>query len=305
MKLRKEDIELINRLVDKTGQDGVDGLNDIEQYKKILQVSAAWKVASNTVPDFSQFAEEIENKSALGSTRFNSIKWSVAASISILLLAATWLFNVNRRVEINTPVAQIQTVWLPDSSKVVLNAKSNLAYSNKEWENGERAVTLSGLAYFEVRKGSRFVVKTIHGQVAVLGTSFNVKALKDDFIVECITGKVAVTDHNQKHTIDLTPGLKVEKDKQNDVLTADTFDVANGKEWLEGTFNFRNQPLDKVWAEFERQFDFEIRHEGEVPRHYTGTFGNENMGNALERICKPMGLKYEIDSSQKVITINN
>ena len=38
----------------------------------------------------------------------------------------------------------------------------------------ERIIQLRGEAFFEVEKGSRFVVQTGKGAVEVLGTSFNV-----------------------------------------------------------------------------------------------------------------------------------
>lgn len=305
MTLRKEDIELINKLSHQASADDSGSIDDIIQYKRILEASSNWKVGSKRDIDFSNVAERIQKSNINTPAKSEKLIWLAAASISALILICTWLLHFNQMEVINVPVAQIKTIWLPDSSKVVLNANSELSYSRDQWKNKNRTVTLAGIAYFEVKKGSRFVVETVHGDVAVLGTSFNVKAVGTDFVVECISGRVSVKGIEEIEAIELTPGLKIEKDEKSGSLLPSSFDPKSGKEWVDGTFNFRNQPLEKVWDEFERQFDVEINYDNVEPRFYTGTFRNEDMTQALITICKPMGLRFQIDEDKKILTINN
>ena len=64
-------------------------------------------------------------------------------------------------------------VTLPDGSKVNLNADSRLTYKPYQWIIS-RNVELEGEAFFEVKQGKRFSVKSNQNKVNVLGTSFNI-----------------------------------------------------------------------------------------------------------------------------------
>ena len=98
------------------------------------------------------------------------------------------------------------TFLLPDNSKVVLNAGSEIKYKKWNWDNN-RNLELDGEAYFKVAKGKKFEVTTVLGKVAVLGTQFNVKVRKDRFDVTCFEGRVLV-NYQEKELI-LTPGQSV------------------------------------------------------------------------------------------------
>ena len=89
------------------------------------------------------------------------------------------------------PNGKKTTFLLPDNSKVVLNAGSEIKYKKWNWDNN-RNLELDGEAYFKVAKGEKFEVTTVLGKVAVLGTQFNVKVRKDRFDVTCFEGRVLV-----------------------------------------------------------------------------------------------------------------
>ena len=83
-----------------------------------------------------------------------------------------------------TRYGETQTILLPDSSTVLLNANSRLTLST-DWTD-TREVWLEGEAFFRVRKIKRitspasaehvkFIVRTDRLNVEVLGTEFNVR----------------------------------------------------------------------------------------------------------------------------------
>lgn len=81
-----------------------------------------------------------------------------------------------------------EVVELPDGSVVYLNHHSAVDY-DKDFE--ARIVEITGEAFFEVAKANiPFVVKTVHGEVKVLGTEFNVKTAADELEVEVEEGVV-------------------------------------------------------------------------------------------------------------------
>ena len=293
MTLRKHDIEILHQLTSEVSSNW-------HLYSRILTTSAKWQVASTKAFDITALLERATTETQIPKSK-TSFYRLVAASIAIFVMVCISLIRLNSTIEIVVPLAEIKTVWLPDSSKVVLNAGATLSYPKNEWN---RSVHLQGLAYFEVRKGSRFIVSTDHGEVQVLGTSFNVSALGQQFMVECITGKVAVTSSDDENPVVLTPGFKTYKDQNSGLLIPDRFDVNHGKEWVAGVFNFKNRSMSQVWDEFERQFNFKVNYNTSVERFYTGTFKNDDMTNALASICKPMNMKFKIDQINKTVTIS-
>lgn len=81
---------------------------------------------------------------------------------------------------------QRASVMLPDGTKVWLNSHTQISY-NSNYGMKDRVVALAGEAYFEVAKDKdhRFIVKTGDMEVEALGTSFNVKAYKEDRECDC------------------------------------------------------------------------------------------------------------------------
>ena len=131
-------------------------------------------------------------------------RWiGIAAAACIGLLF--FFYQYNPDTTINVRAAEQLVYFLPDSSKITVNAGSVVAFNAKKWEE-DRKVELEGEAFFEVKKGSRFQVHTSYGTVEVLGTSFNVYARPDAFAVDCFTGKVRVATDKSEEQI-LTPGL--------------------------------------------------------------------------------------------------
>ncbi len=76
-------------------------------------------------------------------------------------------------------------VLLDDGSQVLLNRDSKLRF-RKQFDGGERRVTLSGEAWFDVARDTArpFVIDAGAALVEVLGTSFNVNAYRENPTVE-------------------------------------------------------------------------------------------------------------------------
>jgi ferric-dicitrate binding protein FerR (iron transport regulator) len=86
---------------------------------------------------------------------------------------------------------------LPDDTKVTLNENTKITYPEK-FKSEERAVELTGEAYFEVERDEEkpFVVRAHNAVVRVLGTSFNIRALEEETEVSVTVeeGKVRLSD---------------------------------------------------------------------------------------------------------------
>lgn len=225
-----------------------------------------------------------------------------AAAIMLLLIGFYSVSLVFSNEKIKTEFASQTTVTLPDGTLVTLNAGSKLVWSNRSFDK-ERTVTVDGEAFFDVKKGSRFTIKTHNGNVTILGTQLNVFSRENEFRVSCITGKVGVSSGSSE--VVLLPGEKA--GLTNSVLQkTNSAHIEQTAAWKEGIFYFEDQPLVSIFGEIERQFNVSVQYNSDANRSITVSFTNKKLEEALDVICIPMGLKYEVDNKNKVrITENN
>jgi hypothetical protein len=128
---------------------------------------------------------------------WNSTWMKVAAAVAIIAIAVYPLvFNKSNDIVINSG-DQVATVYLPDSSKVWLNANSTLTYSERYGE-GSRKVQLQGEGFFDVRKhvDQKFFVITKLSTIEVAGTAFNVKEDSSNVVLSVENGKVTFIAKN-------------------------------------------------------------------------------------------------------------
>lgn len=219
-----------------------------------------------------------------------------AAAIVILLLSIYSVNSYFSNETIKTQFAEQTEIILPDGTEVTLNAGSKLAWNDKQFTK-KRQLTLNGEAYFNVKKGDEFIIKTKLGSVEILGTQLNIFSRNNTFWVSCISGKVSVTANNS-HKI-ILPGELV-KLTPNGLIKLSKNNIEQTISWKQGVFHFEDKPLISIFAELERQFDVSIQYEKLEDRLITVSFSNKKLSEALDIVCIPMGLNYEVDNNQKV-----
>ena len=218
-------------------------------------------------------------------------KWIAGIAASITLVLGIYFWN-NQETSFITSTGEILALELLDGSKVQLNANSKLSYDSDLWEEGTRRLSLEGEAYFKVEEGSKFTVETARGSVSVLGTQFNVKQHQSYFEVHCFEGSVQVMD--SENDLVLQAGKGFQKYKTAPVILTN-FEKKTPS-WLAGESSFTKVPLAVVIAEFERQYEIEIRVKGiDLTQNFSGSFTISNLEVALQTICIPMGLQYAFE----------
>lgn len=152
-------------------------------------------------------------------------------------------------------------VTLADGSRVWLNAGSALRFP-EAFTGKQRVVYLEGEGYFEVKRDERkpFIVKTEGMDLRVLGTSFNVKAYRDDenIVTTLVTGKIAQRYSGIDTNIILTPSYQAVFNKSSRVLQTKEVDVRAALAWREGRIVMDNARLEDIFRELSRWYDFEI-----------------------------------------------
>ena len=209
-----------------------------------------------------------------------------------VIVIATGSFAYFYEINEHSLRGQHLTVTLPDNSEVYLNAESELSYKPYFWFIS-RHVKMKGEAFFEVKQGSKFTVKSFQNEVRVLGTSFNIFARDKKYNVTCLTGKVEVKRNNKNFT--LTPNMQLlARDKTYDI--SENINISQSIEWMQNKFSFISVPLADVVEEIERQYDIHITTTSNLDYLYTGNFSKDKKPNEiLEIIGKPFGIIFRIE----------
>jgi len=263
--------------------------------KKILKAMDGFKTPGgmNEEQALEAMFKKAETSKPSGTIRFLRY-WQAAAAVVLLLLGFYTVTNVFSKDKIKTALAEQTEFSLPDGTQVALNAGSKIKWSDKSFLE-KRSLQLDGEAYFNVKKGSRFSIQTKNGTVEILGTQLNVFSRNSEFWVSCLSGKVKVSSGNDVQVI--TPG------EMTELTASGLVKIANDKieqtiSWKNGLFYFEDKPLVSIFETLERQFDVNVSFEGNPDRSMTVTFSNKNLQEALDVICIPMGLKYEIKNNK-------
>lgn len=206
------------------------------------------------------------------------------------------------------PAGQRAEVILPDSSKVWLNAKTEIVYPTHFGRTGEREIRLNGEAYFDVKHNPEqpFLVKAGNMDIRVLGTEFNVLAYSGVTAPEValLDGKVEISAEGllTPYIMDVNDLARWEDGKLF-VTPITWFDYFK---WKDGILCFHNEPvrsiMDKLQLYFDVQIDVQRTHLLEYS--YTGKF---RVDDGVEQVLKVLQLEhrftYTRDHELNVITI--
>jgi len=223
--------------------------------------------------------------------------WYKIAAIFILFLGITLFYKSYFAVTEYSENGQQTAFLLPDNSKVLLNAGSEIDYKKWGWKN-HRQLTLTGEAYFRAAKGKTFQINTNLGKVTVVGTQFNVKSRNNRFDVTCYEGCVKVNYRNKE--VFITHGKRVvfENGKPIEV----PLPTSSQPEWTMGELAFANEDLTSIVKELERQYDCSIELQNNATQQlFTGSVPLHDIDGALQILATTYHLKIKKINSQKII----
>ena len=279
--------------------------DELLSFKKTIEYKEYQKIIDATknfnAPDFDKekMLKKITEKTTDKKVRKLIPNWMLAAAASVALLLSTVYYLSGTNETFSTSFGEQLALVLPDGSEVLLNSKSTLSYKKSDWFDGNRILELKGEGYFKVKKGSTFSVNSTNGKVSVLGTQFNVKTNPSYFEVLCYEGRVQV--ENKEETAILTRGLSFRKIEKR--ATEKGIFINNKPNWLEGESSFNNSPIKFVLEELEKQYNVKISTANlDASILYTGAFTNKNLNLALQTICVPLSIKFEITDDKVVLS---
>ncbi|NJO02143.1 MAG: hypothetical protein HC880_11050 [Bacteroidia bacterium] len=200
-------------------------------------------------------------------------RWGAVAASLLLLAALAYVFLGLDRSPTETPwlshrtgAGQRMKLTLPDGTRIVLNAESEISYPESFSKTG-REVHLSGEAFFAVVRDLRrpFQVQTERSYTMVLGTQFNVQDYPADSLatVSLVEGQIEVNAPADDEAQLLAPGQQWRWNVQTQQANLLRFNPKQVAGWKDNILVFDNQPLAEVIPVLERHFGVAIRVENE------------------------------------------
>ncbi len=215
---------------------------------------------------------------------------STAASLVLIFLLQLLLFS-KTTFEADQ---QASTFRLPDQSRVVLSANSTISYPKYFWN---RKLRLQGEAYFEVKKGENFTVKTNEGEVSVLGTRFIVSETDETIQVSCFEGQVAYTNKKLEQLIPAGASMEF----QEDVVLSSTETEHSFPETAIFSTSYSGENLRQVTQDLEGFFNISIQLQTNQPYFFSGHLETANLESAMKIISRSLNLQYSIVSDEVIV----
>jgi transmembrane sensor len=241
--------------------------------------------------------------------RFSQVirsKWIIAAAAVVVVVLGAFFIQqgILSRSRVNTQFGEIKSQILPDGSEVLLNANSEVNFSDS-WKQGTtREVWVKGEAYFKVKKTaskSLFIVHTNKFDIYVTGTQFNVMNREDKSNVLLQEGQVILRRQEGKDIV-MAPGDFLEFNDnhfQKRLVSTETV-VA----WKDRKIDFNNTLLTDALHMIEQHYGVHVKigDESLVNKRITGILPNDNLDVLIEALSALNEFQVEYKDNNITIT---
>lgn len=270
---------------------------------------------SQTTPEetelaFTRFKEHlldnelVEDETEQESLMSRLVFWSqrIAAILILpLIILSGYLFYQNQKeanmvwLEKSTPYGDIKRITLPDNTTVWLNAGSTIIYP-EEFIGNTRQIFFTGEGHFAIAKNREkpFIIKSNESSIEVLGTQFNLKSYSNDNRIEVTLLDGSVAFYYPGKTFGemrcvMAPGEQVLYNRSTRDLEKKHFILSDYSSWKDGKYYFKNETLENIAKQLERNFNVTIVIKNDSLKHipYHMAFVNNE---TLDDILKAMNL---------------
>nr|WP_319265128.1 FecR domain-containing protein [uncultured Draconibacterium sp.] len=197
-------------------------------------------------------------------------------------------------------------VLLPDSTAVILNAGSELTFT-EDRRQGVRYVTLSGEAYFSVAKRKDpFIISVADDfSIKVLGTKFNLNAYPQDQEISTalFEGKVELDNSGQQQVM-LSPGHEVVYNKETKKFMHSETDVKHSIGWIERKIYMDNMSFSELCNILERWYGVQIHAGNDLTKelHFTGVIQEKSINDVFYALSIISPITYIIEGKKIIVS---
>lgn len=235
--------------------------------------------------------------------------WHKVAAVFIvvaLAFAGVMRFKGPHTITVQTAFGESRALFLPDSTKVTLNANSTLRYLSS-FNKENREVWIEGEAFFAVvrKKDKNFRVHTDEVQVEVLGTRFNVNTRRGTSKVVLEEGKIKldIPQIGVSAGLVMQPGDLVEVSSGTKRIERKRVDVVNYSSWRMNKLFFEGTSLEEIAQLLEDNYGFEVvfRDESLKEQRFTGSSSVDDPAELITKLNKVFGLNIRLQGNELVI----
>lgn len=252
-----------------------------------------------------------------GSSLARRLTLAATRAAAVVALAACFGYWFSSRSErhlasltndLVVPAGQRANVTLPDGTNVWLNSMSELTYP-AVFTGGERSVSLSGEAFFDVARDEEnpFTIRIGNRDVTVLGTRFNVSAMggEDDFSLSVLEGSVRVGGRDGRQDDVVATGGQEVYGSDGRLMVRD-FSDTNPFLWREGLLCFRSATLGELLRRFEYSYGVDVVFDpSTLPNAlFSGKFRiSDGIFHALDVLRRDVPFDYRRDELNNVVYV--
>ena len=194
---------------------------------------------------------------------------------------------------------------LSDGTMIYLNSESTLSFPVK-FQGKERKVYLTGEAYFKVAKNTEhpFVVTAGELEVLVTGTTFGVRAYKDEKDIQTTLESGQVTVKVEGKSVKLVPNKQVLFNKLTMGMEVRDVDVDLYLAWADGRLVYDNCPLEKILTDLGRWYNIDVFYSRDELRSYQFSLNmkkHEEFIQVLELIGKTGEVQFEVKDNTVIV----
>ncbi|AZO77682.1 MULTISPECIES: FecR family protein [unclassified Bosea (in: a-proteobacteria)] len=222
-------------------------------------------------------------------------RWRPLAAAAMILLAVTAVWRLapaGLLADHRTGIGERRMIALADGSRIELGPASAI---DVDFTGSRRAARLvAGEAFFTVARDPArpFVVSAGQGEIAVLGTAFDVKIGQDEAVSVVVTESKVAVKAAESTAVSVVAGQEVSYDR-NGVSAVRLADLDTVQAWRQDQLVFHDAPLDAVLTELRRYRRGTIQLlGGELgKRRITAVFDARRPDAALETIAHNLDLR--------------
>ncbi|HEY0669218.1 MAG TPA: FecR family protein [Sphingobacteriaceae bacterium] len=258
----------------------------------------AWMQLVDAIP-------ELRRKSVQPTIKNLFSIYSIAACVTGLIILSAVLFFHTRyddkgaREITYAATNNNETKVLPDSSEIILSSGSRLSFPEK-FKPDSRETNLQGEAYFTITHNAAqpFIITVDNINIQVIGTSFNVKDLIDEGMIETqvVSGKVKM--YNDSGEIIIASGQTGIYNKSSNAFHLEDTLRINRFSYATRNFNFINEDLNSIIGYLEKAYSTKIILNNPQLGNckITCAFENKSIEYVLEVIAVTLKLTYKVNN---------
>lgn len=194
---------------------------------------------------------------------------------------------------------------LSDSTIIYLNSESTLSFPVK-FQGDERRVYLTGEAYFKVQKNVErpFIVTAGDVEVLVTGTTFGVRAYKDESDIQTTLASGSVTILAKGKSVKLVPNRQAVFNKSTLGLQVRNVDVDLYLAWADGRLVYDDCSLEKILTDLSRWYNIDVFYSRDELRSFKFSLNmkkHEAFSQVLELIGRTGEVQFDIKGNTVIV----